>query len=105
MADELKIKESVLRLLKGDITDLDIEAFVFQPKRQCFDALKRIPKGSQFSELASNMTVYTHHLNVRKLTRHPIVFQSGIHIQSKLVLFHACRDVGMGPGVNIRVYA
>ena len=29
MADELKIKDSVMRLLKGDITDLDIEAFVF----------------------------------------------------------------------------
>jgi O-acetyl-ADP-ribose deacetylase len=29
MVDELKIKDSVMRLLKGDITDLDIEAFVF----------------------------------------------------------------------------
>ena len=29
MSDEKKIKNSVIRLAKGDITDLDIECFVF----------------------------------------------------------------------------
>lgn len=29
MADEIKIKEGVIRLVRGDITDLDIEAFVY----------------------------------------------------------------------------
>ena len=29
MADEVKVKESVIRLVKGDITDLEIEAIVY----------------------------------------------------------------------------
>ena len=81
----------------------DLDAQVPQPLDQLLQSLQGVHEGRHLGDLGADVAGHPHHLEMRQVPGPAIVLQGLLDVDAELVLLEPRGDVGMGPGIDVRI--